>query len=93
MCIFLNKFASTLLWLALEFFPARSQGPSLGGPSQEFARDLGLDCSLVPPSPATAVPAPGTQNRLDVALHPIPGYSGGTQGLNTQGLPGGSYPL
>ena len=29
MCISLNKPAFTLLWLALEFFPVQSQGPSL----------------------------------------------------------------
>lgn len=40
-----------------------------------------------------AVLALDTQNRLDVAFHPILGYSGRTQGLSTQGFPGGFYPL
>ena len=43
---------SLYFWLALEFFPVRSQGPSLGGLSQGLARDLGCDHSLVPSSPA-----------------------------------------
>ena len=50
-----NKPAFTLLWLALEFFPMRDQGPSLGGLSQELARDLGHDHSFAPPSPATLI--------------------------------------
>ena len=47
-CISLNKPAFTLLCLALEFFPVRSQGPSLGGQSQQLTQDLGRDPPLVP---------------------------------------------
>lgn len=40
-CISLNTPAFTLLWLTLEFFPAQSQGPSVGGQSQGFTQNLG----------------------------------------------------
>ena len=45
----------TLLWFTLEFFPARSQEPSLGGPSQELDQDLGHDQLLVPCFPTTSL--------------------------------------
>ena len=46
--IFLNKPAFTLLWLTPEFFPAWSQMPSLGSPSQGFTWDLGQDHPFMP---------------------------------------------
>ena len=45
----------TLLWFTLEFFPSRSQEPSLGGPSQELDQDLGHDQLLVPCFPTTSL--------------------------------------
>ena len=47
-CTSLNKSVFTLLQLALEFLPARSQGLSLGSPSQGLAWDLRHDQSLSP---------------------------------------------
>ena len=47
-CASLNKPAFPFLWLAVEFLPARSQGPSLGSLSQGLTRDLGHDHPLGP---------------------------------------------
>ena len=48
MCISLNKPAFTLLWLALELFPARSQGPTLLGPSRPRDSPETWDVTLLP---------------------------------------------
>ena len=61
MRISLIKPVFTLLWLALEFFPARSQGPSLGSPSKGFTRDLGYDYPLVPHFSYNTITSYGTR--------------------------------
>ena len=52
-CLSLSKPAFSLLWLALEFFPAWSPGPSLGGPFQGLTWDTGHDHPLEPHFPTT----------------------------------------
>ena len=54
MCISLNKPFSTLLWLVLEFFPARSQEPKLGSHPRDLPETwdmIILSCPAL--SPAT----------------------------------------